>query len=141
MTRAISRSLTTMTKITGTAHLVEIAEFAAELLKISNFELLIEQATSMEDSSECQMFRDGSFRIIIENGIDYSAIIEHVAHEMVHLRQYKHDELIMFANEVIWKGKPYPYADYQTDEYFLSPWEMEARALEAWIKFRWEEQI
>ncbi len=46
-----------------------------------------------------------------------------LAHEMIHVRQYAKQELIILNDNVIWKGQNYPYA-YEYNQ--RMPWEREA---------------
>ena len=46
-----------------------------------------------------------------------------LAHEMIHVKQYAKQELIILNDNVIWKGQNYPYA-YEYNQ--RMPWEREA---------------
>lgn len=128
-------------KVEGPKWLVERVICFARALDVYGFDLKI---TRKQKSSECSRKPDGSFVINIQKDLTkkhwaYTAT-EHLAHEMVHLRQYKHDTLVGDCDENVtyWKGEPYLPVRYMSDEYFLSPWEMEARALEDWLVHKWE---
>jgi hypothetical protein len=62
-------------------------------------------------------------RAQIEDSLD--AVLLALFHEMTHVKQFVHDGFILYSNKAIWKNEP-----YQKDDYWLSPWEMEARAME-----------
>lgn len=121
-------------QIEGDKWLVKRAVCFARALNVYGFDLKI---TQEEDGSWCSRAENGSFRINIEPSDRYWAL-RALAHEMVHLKQYKHDELIDVGEAYVWKGKNYHASAYMSDEYFLAPWEMEARALEAWLVHKWE---
>ncbi len=125
-------------KIKGPKNLVKLAKFCADCLDISNFHLNIQYIK--DDTSMCEINEDGSFDITIQGDlIDEEQTLKHVGHEMVHLRQFKHDELRQLNDtQVIWRDEVYTMYNPDEEEYFLSPWEMEARALEEWFVFRWE---
>lgn len=125
-------------KITGPRKLVERAEFAAEVLGLYNFSLEIDWAPE-GGTSESIAYEDGTFKIHIQKGLPTFKLMSHVAHEMTHLRQYKTQRLYTNEHGRWWDGQWYP--DYESDfcdAYFLSPWEMEARANEGWLDWKWE---
>ena len=122
----------------GPSELLDIAEFILGLLEVgyvkANFKY-----TKKDEYSECHLNRDGSFTILIESDLECEkATVRHMAHEITHLKQFKRDELRNDEYGVFWKGELYHMGEHCSDEYFLSPWEMEARALEDWILYRWE---
>lgn len=49
-----------------------------------------------------------------------------LAHEMVHVKQYVSGELIDKGSHCIWKGKKFEQFEPASDDYFFSPWEVEA---------------
>ena len=122
-------------KIDGPKKLVKRAVLAARFLGVSGFTLKIEWS---DESSEIESHADGSFTIRIYEHQPKWSLMESVAHEMTHLRQIKHGELIELENITIWQGEEYYQIKYMSDEYFLAPWEMEARAMEAWLSYKWE---
>ena len=124
--------------IGGDKYLVACAEFCAEKLGITHFTLQMKWAKKGE-TSNCTCHEDGDFTIEIQKNLDTPRVIVHVAHEMVHLRQFKHDELDVRDESTYWKGERYDTPEFGSDEYWLSPWEIEARALEGWLQNRWEE--
>lgn len=118
--------------------LVEMAAFTASILNINRFSLKISEHTDALEASECVVHTDGTFEIIVETEVHRDCLINHIAHEMTHLRQYKHDQLVTKNEILYWNGVPQITPEFMTDEYFLVPWEMEARAMEGFIKYRWE---
>ena len=122
--------------IQGPKKLADIVQFVAELYKINYFKLEISYE---EGHSECTRNIDGSFKIIIEAGLEELEAVKHIAHEMQHLKQFKHDRLYdTEAGMTLFDGVEYSPTEYLSDEYFLAPWEMEARAMEDWVEYRWE---
>lgn len=125
-------------KVNGKKWLIKRAVSFASTLGVFGFDLTIIRTAS---NSYCMQNDDGSFTIAIDSEATKLEATQHLAHEMVHLKQYKRDELIdMSHGYTSWKGQLYPYHDPGSDEYFLSPWEMEARALEEFLVHKWETQ-
>lgn len=123
-------------KIDGPKKLVTRAAFAAEVLKVNSFSLNLE---FRDGHSECLQYSDGSYKIYVEDGVPKKSLIKHIAHEMTHLRQYKLQQLECNDFGARWLGVFYPpYDDPYGDEYWLSPWECEARAMEEYVAFKWE---
>jgi hypothetical protein len=124
-------------QIKGKKRFVRKAVCFASALEVHGFSLSISLS---DEGSSCAMAEDGTFHIAILKGLTRFEETEHLAHEMVHLRQYKHGHLIGACDEgvTVWKGQKYFPVEYMSDDYFLSPWEMEARALEGWLVHKWE---
>lgn len=122
-------------KLKGPKKLVKRAAFAARILGINDFTARLKWS---EKYSEINAHSDGSFTIHIYKDQPKYMLMESVAHEMTHLRQLKHGTLIELDNMDIWEGQQYLGIEYMSDEYFLAPWEMEARAMEAWLTHKWE---
>jgi hypothetical protein len=120
-------------QIEGDKRLIKRAVYAARLLDVWEFNLNID----FGDDNYCIRHDDGTFTIRIDKVLHKSLFIDMVAHEMVHLRQYKHDILRAEGNVVFWNGEPHLLCQTLDDAYWLSPWEMEARALQDWIAYRW----
>ena len=49
-----------------------------------------------------------------------------LAHEMVHVKQYVNGELIDYGQHCSWKGVDYREVEADTEDYYFSPWEVEA---------------
>lgn len=49
-----------------------------------------------------------------------------LAHEMVHVKQYSRGELVDHGKYCSWHGKKYEEYDANSEDYFFSPWEVEA---------------
>lgn len=49
-----------------------------------------------------------------------------LAHEMVHAKQYFLGELVDYGSHVSWHGKKYQEFEPSSEDYFFSPWEVEA---------------
>jgi hypothetical protein len=122
--------------IKGPKSLVKRAQFVSDLLNIQP--RLTMKWTKERDSSSFTSFGDGSFVVEIQDWLNGRELIETIGHELVHVWQCLRGDFSNFDddNRWLWKGKM--YSDSNTmDEYFLRPWEMEARAYEHWIEWRW----
>lgn len=58
-----------------------------------------------------------------------------LAHELVHVRQHTEEGLeVLTDGTYSWKGDQGTWeTEDEIDSYFLSPWELEARALQDWV--------
>lgn len=122
--------------ITGSKSLADIVEFIADLYEISYFKLKVSHTN---EHSECIRNIDGSFEILVEKDLEEEQTVKHIAHEMQHLKQFKHDRLFQTeAGMTVFDGVEYPPSEYMSDEYFLTPWEMEARAYEDFVLYKWD---
>ena len=121
--------------IEGKKRHIRKASCFARVLEVYDFSLDIE--VRPDTASQCIQHEDGSFLITLQAGLCKHWETVHIAHEMVHLRQFKHDQLREDGPFVWWKGEKFIQPEYMSDEYFLSPWEMEARGMEDWLAHKW----
>lgn len=49
-----------------------------------------------------------------------------LAHEMVHVKQYVTGDLVDHGTHCSWKGKSYEAYEADSNDYYFSPWEVEA---------------
>jgi len=81
------------------------------------------------------------YRVLINKNLCKHQQAKVLAHELVHVRQYIGGDLIDLPGKdglYKWKGDLIKIEEGSMDDYFLSPWELEARALEDWLVYRWE---
>ena len=125
-------------KVNGPKRLMKRAVFAACFMNVFDFDL------SIMESDETYMVHDGerSYSMYIERGLEGYDLMEAIAHEVVHLAQYVRGDLVdeRETEFLYWKGERYAEPEHMSDDYFLAPWEMEARALQAWIAHKWSER-
>lgn len=57
-----------------------------------------------------------------------SEVLKALFHEMTHVKQFIHNGLRVFGCAAKWEGRDMPIKD--KSDYWFSPWEMEARAME-----------
>jgi hypothetical protein len=126
-------------RVNARKKLMRRAVFAACLLDVYDFTLDIIE----DDGDETYTIMDGpkQFRIHISKDIPGFELMGFIGHEVVHVAQYMRGDLADSDEGTIWKGELYPDPEYLSDEYFLAPWEMEARALQAWITHKWETRV
>lgn len=124
-------------RISGPKELVKRAVFVARLLDI-NPAIVLKWGGEDDDYSETQQHEQGYYIITIQSWLKGKELIEAIGHEMIHVWQHERGDLITMHEERrwIWKNQIHVY-DGSMETYFLQPWEMEARAYEAWIEWRW----
>ena len=64
------------------------------------------------------------FTLIINKNLSIDDLVTTIAHEMVHVKQYARNELTHINGKHMWKSRLY------NEDYYNSPWEKEAYALE-----------
>jgi hypothetical protein len=83
----------------------------------------------------CELSTNREFEIEVERTLKLRTLLETVAHEMVHVKQYARRELHPVHNS--WCGKTY---NPKKTSYWDLPWEIEAHGREAGLFIRWAEQ-
>lgn len=68
------------------------------------------------------------YKIRLDNDSNVVSLIETLAHEFVHVRQFDSKELVFFSNCSRWLGKYYSDDAFDETE---QPWEVEPREREA----------
>mgnify|MGYP001065275704 CR=1 FL=1 len=76
-----------------------------------------------------------TFEIEVDRTLSYRKMLETVAHEMVHVKQYARRELHPVHNT--WCGKTY---NPKKTSYWDLPWEIEAHGREVGLFIRWAEK-
>lgn len=72
--------------------------------------------------------RPKKFKIVMSTNLGSRRLLECLAHEMVHVKQYAKGELkdYAYSNHVKWHGVKMRYDEEDDEQYFESPWEIEA---------------
>ena len=102
--------------------------------------LRIKEGLSGDAIWEDQCTRPREFTVRIDSTLDTQGMLETVAHEMVHVKQYARGELKDFAraaNLCKWKGI---IVEWEKINYYDLPWEIEAHGRERGLFIRWLEQ-
>ncbi len=100
--------------------------------KHPNIDITIEFREGMRDYAYCEHLTNSAhprkFNIAINTTLGPKRLLESLAHEMVHVKQYSKGELkdYVYSNHVKWCGVKMLYDEKDDDQYFESPWEIEA---------------
>jgi len=78
-----------------------------------------------------------NFKLCIDGAISEKSILETVAHEMVHVRQFATGQLKYLSKGDKWRGKVYS----TKTPYSRQPWEREAKRLEVSLYSEWVNSI
>ena len=84
--------------------------------------------------------RPREFSIELDSSLSWATILENLAHEMVHVKQWARGELkdVMLGHSLCkWKGV---VIDTDKMDYYDSPWEIEAFGREYGLYIRWRDQ-
>jgi hypothetical protein len=101
-------------------------------------EVLMDEDIESGSIAEAVRVSKNKFMIVLsKNMIDSDeSLAKTIFHEMTHIKQYMQDGFKIGAKKVSWQGKKFSVKSEK--DYWLSPWEMEARAMEeAMLRF-WE---
>ena len=93
-----------------------------------------------EDRGSCEVALGAknpkNFDIIL-NPYEEESILQTLAHEMVHLKQFATGELRMMSKCSKWKGEVWKNKTDEMDDYYDSPWEIEAFGREQGLFLRY----
>ena len=144
--------------VVGKAKLKEIETairfFADQLMDpriVKNLKIDVEIMSKLNAQGECvneDGFRNPRWFTINLKKLDIDSMIRTLGHEMVHVKQYAKNELMTDMRINVSKGKSILSATRwngkvwspkrKEDEYFDSPWEIEAYGREIGLFVRWE---
>jgi hypothetical protein len=113
-----------------------IAQFCIDKLmpRMKTLDINIRLKTINEDSyGYCLSTSNREFEIEIDKDMPLRRLLETVAHEMVHVRQYARKQL---TGDYTWQGKTY---HPKCCDYWDQPWEIEAHGREVGLFIRWAE--
>lgn len=111
--------------------------------KEPNISVVIEFVKNLGADAYCAPLVGGRypkvFCLEIEKSLDKEETLKAIAHEMVHVRQFRSNQMKYIDDEVWWKGKLYPSRKKlnSVEKYLRSPWELEAytREIELYNNF------
>lgn len=117
-----------------------LVNFAIDYFKLGKGKLEVLMDEDIESGSIAEALRLSKKKYMIvlsKNQIDSDeSLAKTVFHEMTHIKQFMQDGFKIGAKKVSWQGKKFSVKSEK--DYWLSPWEMEARAMEeAMLRF-WE---
>lgn len=126
------------------ASFIDAANFYAEKLGLSDISDKIELTIfyrKFGDRGECACSvypkAPRSFEIIIDSQTKHINPLQTLAHEMVHLKQYARSELECTTKTSKWNGKIWEKKENEWDDYYDSPWEIEAFGREEGLFLRY----
>lgn len=106
------------------------AEFYAKKLGIAeDINIFVWTKKRIKDAmGYCSKVDDKNYIIAIQTKVELGEDdpLATLAHEMVHVKQYASGELIDTKTHCLWKGEQHIEYPVDADEYFFSPWEVEA---------------
>lgn len=114
-----------------------IVAHAINLFKISEdveIELCSEDLSEYDHLAACY-WGDNSATIVFNSAHSWSLpeFAQCLGHELVHVKQYAYKELSMLSGDTV-KYKQKLYRTSNAMEYWLAPWELEARGYEAYFE-------
>lgn len=102
--------------------------------RMKTLDINVRLKTIKEDSyGYCLANTYREFEIEIDKNMPLRKLLETVAHEMVHVKQYARREL---TGDYTWQGKTY---SPKKCSYWDQPWEIEAHGREVGLFIRWAE--
>jgi hypothetical protein len=117
-----------------------LVNYAIDYFKLGKGKLEVLMDEDIESGSIAEAVRvsKNKFMIVLsKNMIDSDeSLAKTIFHEMTHIKQYMQDGFKIGAKKVSWQGKKFSVKSEK--DYWLSPWEMEARAMEEALLRFWE---
>jgi len=127
-----------LSKIEGPKKLRKRAQFCADLYEIDPVVNIY--WGELQDESSVVRDDNGYYTIEIAPWMkkDKRELIRTIGHEMTHVWQYERGALISLPEEsrYVWNDKKHERILFLED-YYLAPWEMEARARMEWVEYKW----
>jgi hypothetical protein len=118
------------------AYVESITEFCIQKLmpRMKTLDITIKLTKPKGAYGYCLCEDIRTFEIEVDNTLKLRRLLETVAHEMVHVKQYARKELNEYTSA--WQGKLIS----SNTEYWDRPWEIEAHGREVGLFVRWAEQ-
>jgi hypothetical protein len=115
-----------------------MVDFCIDMLglgKIRTLDITVHFTNKTGDSEGlCCRVDDREYEIEINKNLKLRTMLETIAHEMVHVKQYVRHEL---KEPTVWKGTN---VDTDKVEYWDLPWEIEAHGREVGLFVRWAQK-
>ena len=115
-----------------------ITEFCIKTLmpRMRKLDITVKLTTPQGAMGYClELDNNRTFEIEVDRTLSLRKLLETVAHEMVHVKQYARKELSPYGDK--WCGKT---VNPKKVSYWDLPWEIEAHGREAGLFIRWAEQ-
>lgn len=113
--------------------------YASKLMSsrlVSKIELDLIFTENLQKETGCLAFcvwndkniRPRSFEIEVDNKLNKKSLLRALAHEMVHVKQYATGQVrdLIRDNKTKWEGSTYKLNENGSEDYWFSPWEVEA---------------
>ena len=117
-----------------------LVNYAIDYFKLGKGKLEVLMDEDIESGSIAEAVRvsKNKFMIVLsKNMIDSDeSLARTIFHEMTHIKQFMQDGFKIGAKKVSWQGEKFNVKSEK--DYWLSPWEMEARAMEEALLRFWE---
>lgn len=97
----------------------------------------LEECQGMIEVDDNENYIPEEFSITLNTTNPRDPLLQTLAHEIVHLKQYVTGELEMNNNKYVWKGKLWKEPSDADDAYFDSPWEIDAYGREGGLTYRY----
>jgi hypothetical protein len=118
----------------------QLVDFAIRYFRLGKgkLEVLMDEDIESGSIAEALKISKKKYMIVLsKNQIDSDeSLARSIFHEMTHIKQYMQDGFKIGAKKVSWQGKKFSMKSEK--DYWLSPWEMEARAMEEALLRFWE---
>lgn len=101
-------------------------------VKEPGLSVVVEFVKNLGADAYCAPLLSGRFPKVfcleVEKALDKEEVLKALAHEMVHVRQFRSNQIKYIDDDVWWKGKLYPSRKKlnNIEKYLRSPWELEA---------------
>lgn len=123
---------------------IEAIEFAIKYYKLENdkatLTVKLQSGDPEESEADAARLKNHRYEVRINKSrVDENVLLNAIFHEMTHVKQFVKDQFIPTNNIVRWKGETFKMES--PEEYYLSPWEMEARAMEEALIYFYDQSI
>jgi len=106
----------------------QAAAWGIEQLQINNQSILFRfMGNNLEDRGSCLKMADNKYIIHLYANRSLRSVVSTVFHELTHVKQHIYDNFHVTNEGIMWKSFYYPE---HNQDYWTSPWEIEARASE-----------
>ena len=118
--------------------IVQAAAYAANYFRLEGRCVIKLINTSDTDEATCEKLKSKRYEVrIARNRLDKEPL-RAIFHELTHIKQYAKDGLKFVNGCWQFRGEPYDTV-FNLENYLLSPWEMEARAMEEALMLMYED--
>jgi len=107
-------------------HVMEALDFAASYFKLTTGVTTVKLlATESGEYGTADKIKNNRFELRVKKDSNIDNVFRTIFHEMCHINQYVNKGLSLSGKMAKFEGK-----EHSKDDYWFSPWELEARSLE-----------